>query len=332
MLSLCALLSQPFVAFVVEFDNEFEHRTPHTTSRYGATGKGPWLVSMALWSHFMRFIPEDGIPVRQLPAALGADSKTAKLLLTRMSEWWGYVTVDAGGRVTPTRGGRKALEVWRPLAGMVEERWRERFGAETILRVREALEDAVAGFDASLPDFLPILGYGLVTATAAMPRPAPSRDEIRGLALPALLSKVLLRFANEFEKESQVSLAICANVLRLAGDAPVPIRDLPRMSGVSKEAIAMAVKYLDSQGYANVAARALALTARGEQARGKYFALVSAIEERWNRPALRESLERLQPLRVPEPWPDNWRAKVKPPEVLPHFPMVLHRGGFPDGS
>ncbi|MGB7741631.1 MAG: hypothetical protein WBL41_02645 [Terracidiphilus sp.] len=32
------------------------------------------------------------------------------------------------------------------------------------------------------------------------------------------------------------------------------------------------------------------------------------------------------------PYPDNWRASLPMPEVLPHFPMVLHRGGFPDGS
>jgi hypothetical protein len=33
-----------------------------------------------------------------------------------------------------------------------------------------------------------------------------------------------------------------------------------------------------------------------------------------------------------EPYPDNWRADVRPPQTLPYFPMVLHRGGFPDGS
>ena len=33
-----------------------------------------------------------------------------------------------------------------------------------------------------------------------------------------------------------------------------------------------------------------------------------------------------------EPYPDNWRAGTPPPRTLPHFPMVLHRGGFPDGS
>jgi hypothetical protein len=32
------------------------------------------------------------------------------------------------------------------------------------------------------------------------------------------------------------------------------------------------------------------------------------------------------------PYPDNWRARVRRPETLPHHPMVLHRGGYPDGS
>ena len=33
-----------------------------------------------------------------------------------------------------------------------------------------------------------------------------------------------------------------------------------------------------------------------------------------------------------DPYPDNWRARVRRPETLPHHPMVLHRGGYPDGS
>jgi hypothetical protein len=33
-----------------------------------------------------------------------------------------------------------------------------------------------------------------------------------------------------------------------------------------------------------------------------------------------------------EPYPDGWRASVRKPNTLPHYPMVLHRGGFPDGS
>ena len=33
-----------------------------------------------------------------------------------------------------------------------------------------------------------------------------------------------------------------------------------------------------------------------------------------------------------EPYPDGWRASVRSARLLPHFPMVLHRGGFPDGA
>ena len=33
-----------------------------------------------------------------------------------------------------------------------------------------------------------------------------------------------------------------------------------------------------------------------------------------------------------EPPEGSWRASVRRPATLPHYPMVLHRGGYPDGS
>jgi len=57
--------------------------------------------------------------------------------------------------------------------------------------------------------------------------------------------------------------------------------------------------------------------------------------------SLRDSLEHLvgepsaemSPLfRGLEPYPDGWRASVRKPNTLPHYPMVTHRGGYPDGS
>ena len=32
------------------------------------------------------------------------------------------------------------------------------------------------------------------------------------------------------------------------------------------------------------------------------------------------------------PQPGNWRASVRRPVTLPQYPIVLHRGGYPDGS
>src|SRR5664279_5383175 len=56
---------------------------------------------------------------------------------------------------------------------------------------------------------------------------------------------------------------------------------------------------------------------------------------------LREPLERLvgdrPQLRLSplfqglEPYPDGWRASVRKPDTLPHYPMDLHRGRCPDG-
>jgi len=87
------------------------------------------------------------------------------------------------------------------------------------------------------------------------------------------------------------------------------------------------------------------LTEKGAAAQQAYHELVTAIESRWRArfgparvAALRASLEPLAYGDPPplfaglEPYPDNWRAKVTPKSLLPHYPMILHRGGFPDGS
>jgi hypothetical protein len=146
-----------------------------------------------------------------------------------------------------------------------------------------------------------------------------------------------------------------ANLLRLPGKEGVRVRDLPRLAGVSKEAIAMSQSFLKKHGYAveepeapGSRVKVLVLTAKGQQGQNAYRHLVWAIEERWQARfgneamrGLRESLEQLvgeptaqlSPLfRGLKPYPDGWRASVPSADRLPYYPMVLHRGGFPDGS
>jgi hypothetical protein len=68
-LPLSSLLSFALGAFTIEFDNEAEHRLPHRTTNHGLTAgsaAGPWLVSMVMWFNCMRFVPEEGIAVREL--------------------------------------------------------------------------------------------------------------------------------------------------------------------------------------------------------------------------------------------------------------------------
>jgi hypothetical protein len=94
--------------------------------------------------------------------------------------------------------------------------------------------------------------------------------------------------------------------------------------------------------------KAARLTKKGGEAQQGYRRLLGSVEQRWQKRfgektirSLRESLQRLvgeptaqlSPLFLGlEPYPDGWRASVPKPHTLPHYPMVLHRGGFPDGS
>lgn len=335
-LPLPALLSQAMVAFTIEFDNEFEHQTPHRTTNHGSTPgatRPPWLVSKVMWDKFLRHIPEQGIAPGELRDRIGMSGKALKMWLTRLSKWWGYLRLEPKV-IQFTQGGLVARRNWAPLTDAIEARWNERLGRSEVDGLKRSLRDVADSLDSTLPHSLPILGYGLFSRIDEGPG-------VPEFTLPALLSKVLLAFAVEFERESAVSLAIGANVLRLAGQG-VAMRELPRLAGVSREAIATSVSFLEKQGHAQVAARILTLTAKGRTARESYVERVADIEKEWQKrcgkakiEALRGALEQLSGrplLRGLTPYPDGWRASVPNIEQLPHFPMILHRGGFPDGS
>ena len=258
-------------------------------------------------------------------------------------------------RATPK--GRHAQEVWRPLFHAIEKRWRARFGEDRIDQLRESLAALISRIDTELPDCLPILHYGLFSTNRddKYRRKADREDSNDPhLALSALLSRALLAFAIEFERESDLSLAISANVLRVLDERGVRVQDLPLLAGVSKEAIQMAMGLLEKKCIVIVEpdpngsrAKLARLTNNGKEAQAAYHRLLGIIEQRWrerfgedNLRALRQPLERLVQPGAPvsplfhglEPHPGGWRAAVRKPMTLPHYPMVLHRGGYPDGS
>jgi len=224
-------------------------------------------------------------------------------------------------------------------------------------RLRESLWAVAVQFDVELPDCLPILGYGLFSRGPKHQWQVFNPGGDSRLPVAALLSKVLLALAIDFEAESDLSLAISTNLMRVLGEEATPVRELPRLTGVSKEAIATALSFLTKFGYAVVEAgesrsrtKVAHLTPKGRKAKDndKSRRLLDDIEKRWQARfgertvrRLRESLEPLVDdpaekdsplLRGLEPYPDGWRASLPTPTTLPHYPMVLHRGGFPDGS
>jgi DNA-binding MarR family transcriptional regulator len=351
-LAVPARLSQVLTAFIIECDNEFEHRMPHRTTRFGSAGglaRPPWLVSMAMWANCLRFVPADGIAAGELARRARLEPHSMDLVLTRMSRWWGYLTVApgaaAGRLVAPTRAGRQAQEIWAALPGEVEDRWRDRFGRDAIEGLRAALVPAVARLGTRLPDFLPV----------GQAQPEEGREEdAGGLALPALLSKVLLALALDFESESRLALgvytgrgaarlAISANLLRVLDDGGgTRVRDLPAATGVAQMAIGNWLGSLEEHRYLTVGPdpaggrfKVARLTPRGRQTRDAYLRWAAADGGRADAAALRAALARLGGDLLRDgtaPYPDGWRAKVARPATLPHYPVISPRGGFPDGS
>lgn len=170
--------------------------------------------------------------------------------------------------------------------------------------------------------------------------------------------------ALDFDKHSDLSLEIytagtgsrlpiCANVLRVIGDDGIAVAEIPQLSGVDKMSIDNWMGILDKCGYAHVATdparrrRVTRLTTRGVAARDAYFHWMESVERRWPDARssaavkrLRQAAERIVGEPGPgsllwkgiEPYPDGWRSQVPPQQVLPRFPVVSPRGGFPDGS
>jgi DNA-binding MarR family transcriptional regulator len=347
---LPTLLSQALVAFTIEFDNEAEHRlTDRTTVAAGPAG-APWLVSQVMWANVLQYVGAEGVRV----AELHARARTTRDSLGGLQRW-GYVVVHGEPAADPlvgiTSAGRSAQEIWRPLALEVEGRWRGRFGPQAVETLRRALEEVVGRFDVELPDYLPIV-YPTSNGKAEIPPRtafAPASRADRSPDLSVLLAQALLGFTLDFEAGSKISLPISANTLRVLTPTGVRVRELPLLTGVSKEANAMAVGFLERHGCAAVEPDASAsrgkvvrLTAKGQRAQAKYVRVLGAAEEEWVArfgpeavQALREALERVVGpalLDGVRPYPDGWRASVRPPSTLPHYPMVLHRGGYPDGS
>jgi hypothetical protein len=359
-LDLSALLSQALVAFTIELDNEFEHLMPHRETGNGAIADGaPWLVSMVMWCNCMRLLRPEGMTVAELERLARTRTNLAGM------QRWGYLVVEpvrsSGGSrtprtdlvVRPTPAGRRAQFVWGPLPRLIEDRWRMRFGEDTVERLRRALWSVVGNIETMLPNCMPIVGQGWATTVTATKGPSPRNAS--DLRLCALLARSLLAFAVPFERRADLSLAISANIVRVLDAEFERVRDVPLMSGVATEATRVALGYLDKRGYVEFKTDVTAgrghivrLTAKGLRAQTGYRRLISGIELRWRErfgaEAVDELRETLELLTIPtvnghpplfegiEPYANGWRAAGRSRQHLPHFPVVLHRGGFPDGA
>jgi hypothetical protein len=367
---LCTPLSQVLIAHTIEFDNAAEQRIPHRTTvgSAGDSARGPWLVSLAMWANFMAHLDQPR-PLRELaePARLTNLRGLQRWGYIKLSADPADPRPAPPRRdwvVAPTRWGALAREVWRPLGAEIETRWRDRFGAAALTDLREALETIEAGSGLELPDFLPVTGVRRDDPDRWRARPAAPADGAP-LELYALLARVLLAYSIDYERESRLALGVSSNALRVLHPDGARVRDLPLAAGLSKEAIALSLGLLARSGCvviepdpATPRTRLARLTARGELAQSKHARLLAGVEAAWRERHGGRALERLRAAlgglldatrdggallsQGLVPNPGGWRA-AKPylaqteamladPHALAHFPMVSHRGGYPDGS
>ena len=356
-LPISTLLAHVLVAFTIELDNEFERQLSDS-------GRTPRVTSFVMWANFMRFVG-DGIAVAELPDATGIPRARTLSTLGGM-ERWGYVTVGpvsetrrdgfGSGRglrpdwvVRPTPAGRAAAAIWLPLADEIEQRWAERFGGAAVGELRLCLQPIADRPAIALPEYMPIVGGANWTLADAVS--GGTRGGAAQAPLSALLSRALLAYTLEFERELELALPLSANVVRVIDEKGMSARDVALRSGISKEAVAMATTYLAKHGYVVVEEKVIRLTATGSEAQTRAERLHGEIGARWTAQAgsrldaaLADLLERkdllalcLRPAaggwRGSKPYLTQTQAMLEDPSgALPHYPMVLHRGGWPDGS
>lgn len=265
MRPLSALLSQMLVAFTIELDNEFERQMLEA----GYPGAG---LSLRVWSNLMRFLADGPVTVGGLAARSPTPANRLKFQLGCLERWgfvvpetaqpgdkrkrdgWGSargIRADCAFRLTTK--GMKAVEVWPPLLGMIEGRWEARFGKSEISRLRESLQ--------------------VITDTSGR------------IPLVKLLSRLLRACKVEFESEATAPLELSANVIRVLSDKPMPVAEIPRLTGGSPETTAIgwrlkkyvAVKAAPGESRGKVAC----LTPLGLEAQRTYHRLVREMEKRW---------------------------------------------------
>jgi predicted transcriptional regulator len=365
-------LSHLLVAFTIELDNEFELRMRDSVAtRPFRVSVVMWsnLLRVVRGGITVGSLPEaTGLSAKRMRSTLGGMERwgyvevgpeEAHTPQVRKRDGFGSARgLENDWVVRPTEVGQAAQETWPQLFDEIESRWDDRFGADHVRRMRRTLTSFVERLDTRLPEYLPIVASTNGMAAEAAEPKAPATAPV---PLSALLSQVLLAYTIEFEKASTLSLPLVSNLLRVIDTKSVAVAELSTAAAVSSEAISMALTYLTKKGFAEVDRRAKVaqLTPKGVDALDSAPALHSAVVQGWKarvgsddvdrlRTAMDAILEQRDGARMRlalglRPHPDGWRASGRylkqteamladPRSGLPAYPMVLHRGGWPDGS
>jgi len=348
--------------FTIEFDNEAEQPPPaphhQPRGRPGPRRRAPrsygWL-SLAMWEklHAARYRRAHHRWRSRSPGPHRVPTWTAM-------RRWGYITIDG----TAQEGSQPAARALAPCCARQRRACgRERSGCRCPVLSSSAgmsasapissaacevsLTGMVSRLDPGLPDCLPILGPALLSQ-GPDPRLPPRSvgtgaggDAASGLAVPG----PAVPSPSSTSVKPGCPWRSPPTCWRVLGTDGTRLRDLPALTGTSKESVRWALGILtrgDLAAEEPDPARQPGQGSPGSPPRGidaqrLYHELTSEIERRWHdrftpamTVALRASLEPLAAGQPPplsgglEPYPDKL-ARLGPTArtSLPHFPMVL---------
>ena len=277
-----------------------------------ARGEDHSIPPLAVWANVLRAIDAEGTDQRQLGRRAVISKRVAEVVVSRL-ERNGRVSVEAtaipGRRgkariVHLTPDGTAARNAAARLVDTVQEDWRQRFGNDGIVRLREALSSVVDRLPVELPHHVTGYGAGDPSVTGGdyvLEDPGPPRIPGHGLdwpvvirepgnmagdlPLPALLSQVLAAFAIDYERERLGHLSAVSNFLRLVGNEGVTLDRAQALGGVSGNGKTLHERHLDvvvEPGRAHDKGRRVYLTPKSRRMRDAYPHLVREIEEKWS--------------------------------------------------
>lgn len=325
---LSALLSQVLVAYTVELDCEFERRILKTQNS-GAR------LSLVIWLNLLRFLADGPVSVRTLASRALAAEEQIKHQLGCL-ERWGFILLQSGKRAGfgsgrgiradwPVRlspSGERAVKIWPELIPEIDAHWSRRFGNDAT-RLRRVLEAIAHRIDLELPQGLP---GAILKLPEFAPRTSPPED---GLPLPVLLSRVLLAFALDFERDSRTPISLCANAIRVLNDEPLPEAEIPKRTGCSKETSGIGWQLkpyiIVEANPARGRGKFVRLSEAGLRTQHKYYRFADEIEENWSerftgatielRESLMSLLNRTQLSEGLKPPPGTIRAGAETPAL-----------------
>ena len=276
-----------------------------------ARGEDRAIPQLGAWANALRVIGPDGTDQRQLGQRAVISKRLAEVVVSRL-ERRGRVSVEAvavpGKRgkarlVRLTADGTAARTAGAHLVDTVQEDWRQRFGNDDIVRLRDALASVVDRLPVELPHY--VTGYGAADSSVTggdyvAEDPGPPRipahgqdwpvvmrnpDGVAGnLPLPALLSQVLAAFAIDYVRERLGHLQDVSNFLRFVGDEGVPLARAEILGGVSGNGKTAHERHVDvvvEPGRVSNRDRRVYLTPKGRRMRDAYPHLVAEIERGW---------------------------------------------------